>query len=568
MQNHNILTNPVLYNSMVPYDCKPNKKETSKLSTFCKDEFKIALDGNLYYNPKLSQSFLLACDAKEKEQPKNAQKLKNLIETKKSYKQERVVDNEAYENMKAVGKTLTMSERKKYHLLRNKSKPKKIKRVGKEQICNCKRFTEKWERMNKLMVENNKAIKIQDRLEPSPTENSDNESLNNDTVQLKNYNIKLLLYKSYLQRKYRILKYKKNVTSDYTIKNPKEFNTIQSNTNITLPNIAERFNKKLYVSSLKKEMGSKSSDEIINDLYKLEKKIKEQEKVKRIKQSKESANEMIHYLSSKHQHLYKHVELMKRIKKTKPFTKGLLWKSSIHNITEESIPKSNIYLTEVHVPEQKHEDKHHNDKELQKNKEKRKKDEEKLHYKEEEVKSGRESYSEESEESEEIENDEKSVEEPELISQVNLEEKKNVNKKELPRFVIPKRSLNNNKVYLGSENLPSFLLKKLELKEQIDKYKQTCIEDIIITKWSITPKVKTYKADDNYYVITHGKECLLSKCCDSLVIIEITKESTCKVTCMNKNCFMKTLEMFLLSVGYREKLFPESKEFKSIFNMN
>lgn len=514
-----VLTNQVLHNPAALQsiegrreslgEAKESNARNSKLNTFCKDEFKVALDGNLYYNSKQSQSFLLACADKEKTPPVN-NRLRNLVHLKQSFRPPFVPSLRP--NMKAEGKTLTLSPRK----ARKQSLRVRLKKAEERQVCNCKRFVDRWERMDRMAVENNKAIKLRSTPDPSPTENSEDSSEQRKS-ELKNYNVKLLLYKSYLRRNHRTVKGRKEGKRESSKTIEYEGKSIE----VALPDIAGKFSKKLDVSLLGKEVGCKSSDEIASELYKLEQAARELEKIKRIKERKENANGAIYHLNSKHQSLYRHIELLKTIRKPQPKPNTLF---KLPATTAKPVVPY-MYLTEVPLEETS---------------------EPKVC--DENVEDNGVEYC-ESDEYESVSpissEAEKSIEVGKKVVRVNGE--------------VVKKSLENSKVYAGTENLPIFLLKKFELKGAVVKEQHECIEKIILGKWGIGPKVKAYKSADSYYAITYGKSCLVSKCCDSLVLLTISCDGVCKLACMNKACFLKTLELLLLPIEHKKVLFPEAK---------
>ncbi len=59
-----------------------------------------------------------------------------------------------------------------------------------------------------------------------------------------------------------------------------------------------------------------------------------------------------------------------------------------------------------------------------------------------------------------------------------------------------------------------------------------------------------------YFAISHGEDCLLSACCDSLTVLKISRADGCRVFCMNRHCLTKTLDWFGLPLESALLLFP------------
>ena len=125
-------------------------------------------DGSLYYNSHNLKTFLLGCPSKRtqvrfRNKNKAVNKTINVVKTSLESHKEKI--EEGCINMKAVGRSFTRTERKTDNYI---SRRIVAARKFECEEHTCKRFCDKWKRMTEVMIENNKALKIENRLEQTP----------------------------------------------------------------------------------------------------------------------------------------------------------------------------------------------------------------------------------------------------------------------------------------------------------------------------------------------------------------------------------------------------------------
>ena len=126
----------------------------------------------------------------------------------------------------------------------------------------------------------------------------------------------------------------------------------------------------------------------------------------------------------------------------------------------------------------------------------------------------------------------------------------------------------NSKMYIGTEALPELLLAKLNLQHLVTQEERSCIETYIYTTWEIDCKLKIRKliAKNCYYAIPYGANCLLSNCCNSLIMIKLSHKEGCRVYCMGKKCIMKSLEWHTLPANINQVLFSHDETEDIVFS--
>ena len=256
-----------------------------------------------------------------------------------------------YENINAIGKSLKMSRRKNHG--RNILRAKVISKIDqcKTSIHECKKFVDRWNKLNKIEQENNRALRIEDKVELTPEE----DNLNNFD-DMKQDNCEIMRYKSYLKSRYRFLANKSNKISDYCFKSNQDqdqssFENYENpgNLNVSFPRINDRYHKKPYINSLSKIVGSKSYDEMVDEVYRRQQEIRYKEKLNRIKYHLNKPDVLISDLRSRYKSLYENENLKKLL--DKPYSKPIsLIRNYVIDYTKEPISdesKDNMYLTEV-----------------------------------------------------------------------------------------------------------------------------------------------------------------------------------------------------------------------------
>jgi len=285
---------------------KRQNKGRGKSPKTCKEQlygnkFK-AIQGVVYYNPKDTSKFILASSNVKGE-------VKKDFKSKEYYKPSRtsmgtyantfVVSPKDCREMKAIGKTLAMTEKRiTNYSMQREAKP--------EDTHTCKRFSERWQRMIEVLLENNRAMKVQNRLNLSPTEEEVEENTNCMPQ------VTRTTYKSYLKERHRNLFTKDNMISEYCCaNNDKELSLdFHCDSEVVFSKALGTHKRKFDVTSAKGELGFKSLGELIKKLSELEEQLKLQERVKRIKNMAMS-DIAIRSLKTKYDSLYSHFEALK-----------------------------------------------------------------------------------------------------------------------------------------------------------------------------------------------------------------------------------------------------------------
>ena len=265
-------------------------------------------NGTFYYNSKRSQEFILSSSGSH-ENPKVANKAMNKylrpIKTTSEANRSSDILNQ-FEAMKAVGKSYNIAESRK-----NVNSSKKIIKGdegGQYHEYACKRFSEKWQRMTENILENNRAMKVQNRIDPSPVVE---EAVESRTVYSPVANTQ---YKSYLKDQYRFRLNKTYVKSEYAV-NTEEEDFIDLDENLDAEGFVskawETHNKKYDITSIKDELGFKTSGEILEMLTEEQQNIINNEKLKRIKDNINASNAVIKNLEMKYDFLYDQIGMIK-----------------------------------------------------------------------------------------------------------------------------------------------------------------------------------------------------------------------------------------------------------------
>jgi len=347
-------------------------------------EFQFGEDGSLYYNPKPQQQFILSCSPK-KDKPKINHS--ELLQTSPDFNENQIQEHppytssikreklkpEEYGDMRATGTALTMSRRKqnkKHNTRRIITSNQKInyENDGKNIECGCKRFHEKWQKITEVLLENNRALKVQVKNNESPVQEIGTNYEQPEKYQSLNKITKIpskTMYKSYLNTKYKEILNKSCLHSEYAARKSK------LSTDLQIPQINEslfewdcdftqaneKWKKKVEIESLAEKTGFKKEDELFEKLQNAQEKIQFEEKIKKIKLHAEQPDLLISDLKTKYGNLYDQItkskKLEKRVCKT-AYRNPLFHKKEkiknekfIHLPFENYQSKVQTYLTEV-----------------------------------------------------------------------------------------------------------------------------------------------------------------------------------------------------------------------------
>eukprot|EP00826_Nyctotherus_ovalis_P061334 TRINITY_DN8717_c0_g1_i2.p1 TRINITY_DN8717_c0_g1~~TRINITY_DN8717_c0_g1_i2.p1 ORF type:complete len:206 (-),score=45.45 TRINITY_DN8717_c0_g1_i2:9-626(-) len=160
----------------------------------------------------------------------------------------------------------------------------------------CKRFCERWQRMTAVLFENNRAMKVQNRVDPSPAEECSVEEENNKEECVK------MLYTSYLRDRYRSLLSKKCLKSEYALDNSgKTELSAGGEGKVDVPRVWKGY-RRYDVNTTSGIF--KSSKEIVDKLNELHREGLNREKLRRIKENNEKSDIIIGDLRTKYGTLY------------------------------------------------------------------------------------------------------------------------------------------------------------------------------------------------------------------------------------------------------------------------
>lgn len=335
-----------------------HNKTSSKLHKSLHSAKFQALDNSVYYNPKDTPDFFLSSSSIHDQQRKNTKERHRLAKTAvEKCPQTFAASPKACGEMKAVGRTFGVAR---------KAASQAQRVVKTEDGHECKRFTERWQRMIDILLENNRAMKVQNRPDLSPAEEiaDDDES----TV-----HIARTAYKAYLKDKHKTLFTKDNVVSEYScvqVEDKGVGSELRCDSEVVLSKAWETHKRKFEIAEMKDNLGFKSSGELIEKLNELEEQIKVQERLKRIKNMVVS-DIAIKSLKAKYNTLYAQIEILRKLKglgrrgeqKVSVLRQGMINAGAKINlpphIVQKSEPKEtkgNTYLTEVVTAKKKMEE--------------------------------------------------------------------------------------------------------------------------------------------------------------------------------------------------------------------
>lgn len=343
----------------------------------------------------------------------------------------------------------------------------------------CKRFIKNLERINKIMIDNNRTSEVILNSDATPNEIIKNSNKPKST--------KKFVYESYLNQRYKTIINSKAIISEYK----QQRNDSKTNTTTKcsiLPKLL-KVNKKPETCSIHETTGCRSPEELLDNLQKqmLE------ERVKKIREKIKLPSNLIGELKRRHKSFYEKIRIMKPLNK-RHIDYGTIFKKSIFNSVKynDQEIQDNTYLTEVR----------------------------------------------------------ESIENKTIETKVTKSKRKHKSEES---------KINNGfNVHIGTEHFPEFLARKFNSINAITKEQVNCIREIIYNKWQVMPKLKIKKDYSSYSIIPYGENCILSNCCNSLVILNFTKDAGCKVSCLNKLCLSKTLYWFLINMEFVEVLFNEN----------
>lgn len=305
------------------------------------DEFKALHDGSFYYNPKIANEFMLGCTPKEEDgtRSKTTKRVRENATRVRASSNERPAEV-GTKGFKAVGKSLTMTERKGNRISRRIVAARKFEQP-------CKRFCEKWQKMTAILLENNRAMKVQNRVEPSPAEECSVEEEDNKEQCVKT------LYTSYLRDRYRSLLDKKCLKSEYALDN-------SSKTELSAGGEGKVEVVRVWKGHRRYDVNAtsgifKSPKEIVDRLNELHQEGLNREKLKRIKKNNEKSDIIIGDLRTKYGILYDRVETLKDSRKRAVKRISKLRKAIADTQTNVANPEPKIsptiYLTETVIDE-------------------------------------------------------------------------------------------------------------------------------------------------------------------------------------------------------------------------
>ena len=377
-----------------------------------------------------------------------------------------------YDNVKAIGKACEATK-----MIKNLKQQKLIEKEPKAPIKICKRFVEKCEQIDKIHHKQNNGIKVFIESDPNIK--------NGLTIDMraKIYNVKRMVYKSYLTDRYKTVINKKTITSEYSqTSNLMSRDSSQSKTadNVNLPKIINSQTSRLSLSHVKRVFECRDAEETIERFNNLIK--------KRIVYKSDVKSDFLNEMSKKCSTLCEHID---SVKKTRPTS--FKYKTNMTTLILNETFKRNKELSKDHIHEL-------------------------------------------------------------IEGRINKRKKaKRVNRS------VSNKIYSDKNTHIGSENFPELLQRRFTLYEPIRQEQRQCLEEIIFNKWNIKTHLKISKDNykNEYNVITYGSACVLSNCCNSLVLVKISKQDGCKVLCLNKSCLIKTLECFLLRSDDISMLFSD-----------
>ncbi len=330
---------------------RPNAKSSidNYKEGLCKHEFQVGEDGTLYYNPRHTQQFLLSCspNTHDRNQPSPKPREEGnphanpsvMMQTSPELMRAPAYKPEAgrsflqtqtrgpadeFPDLRATGTALTMSRRQ----VRGRRRPRVPGTVRPPPTAtHCKRFSARWQRVTEIMLENNRALKVQSKVNRSPENEVASGAGKPEAAQgaAEDY-ASTNHYRSYLQTKYKERLNRTTIKSEYAgvfgDLPPEEEDTNIDQPPLHEPDLAkteERRHRRVEVSEVRTAVGCKSSIEIVEDIEQRMRQLREEERRRRIKQHPEKSDTSLGELGAKYGSLYKHfanVPLFSAVKAT------------------------------------------------------------------------------------------------------------------------------------------------------------------------------------------------------------------------------------------------------------